>query len=300
MKITRPDLDGTGSPMGLVTQILKIEKDLKIPVPIEELAQQLDIQEIADLETEGFEGGLLIDADRSMGIILVNGEARDGRRRFTIGHELAHFLIISHAPIEPGKFLCSRADMMTWSADQNNRHARMESEANEFSALLLMPPPALRKFISEERDPNLAYIPLLAKHFRVSKEAAARAYARYHDQNVAIIVIKDGIVKRAHKGPKFPWITAPYGKRVPKGSVFYRENLTERVASDIASALPNNWIDVKFGQRAPELYEQVYPQQDGYALLMLWVELSEEDQEFDADESRTSRQRLLARQSRLR
>ena len=69
----------------------------------------------------------------------------------------------------------------------------MEAEANEFSALLLMPPPALRKFISKERDPNLAHIPLIAKHFRVSKEAAARgAYARYHDQNVAIIVIKDG------------------------------------------------------------------------------------------------------------
>jgi len=298
MKVTRLNLDGTGSPMGLVTQILKIEKDLKIPVPIEELAQQLDIQKVADLETEGFEGGLLTDADRSTGIILVNGEARDGRRRFTIGHELGHFLIISHAPIEPGKFLCSRADMMTWSADQNNRHARMETEANEFSALLLMPPPALRKFISKESDPNLAHIPLIARYFRVSKEAAARAYARYHDQNVAIIVIKDGIVKRAHKGPKFPWITTPYGKRVPQGSVFYRKNLTERVASGIASVLPDNWIDVKFGERAPELYEQVYPQQDGYALLMLWVELSEEDEEFDADENRTSRQRLLDRQSR--
>ena len=82
--------------------------------------------------------------------------------------------------------------------------------------------------------------------------------------------------------------------------MFYKKNLTRRVASDIASVLPDNWIDVKFGQRAPELYEQFYPQQDGYALLMLWVELSEEDEEFDADENRTSRQRLLARQSRLR
>jgi hypothetical protein len=59
MKVTRLDLDGTGSPMGLVTRILKIEKDLPIPVPVEELARQLDIEEIAPLEMQGFEGGLL-------------------------------------------------------------------------------------------------------------------------------------------------------------------------------------------------------------------------------------------------
>jgi len=109
--------------MGLVTRILTIEKDVKIPVPIEELARQLDIQKIDELKTEGFEGGLLTDVERSTGIILVNGAARDGRRRFTIGHELGHFLIISHKPIEAGKFLCSRADMMKWSTDQNDRHA---------------------------------------------------------------------------------------------------------------------------------------------------------------------------------
>ena len=78
MKITRMDLDGTGSPTGVVTRILKIEKDLKSPVPIEELAKQLDIEKIAELETQGFEGGLVTDAERSTGFILVNAKrARD-------------------------------------------------------------------------------------------------------------------------------------------------------------------------------------------------------------------------------
>ncbi|HTS40673.1 MAG TPA: ImmA/IrrE family metallo-endopeptidase [Xanthobacteraceae bacterium] len=300
MKIKRMDLDGTGSPMGLVTKILKIEKDLPIPVPIEELARQLDIEKVADLETPGFEGGLVTDAERSTGFILVNDEARDGRRRFTIGHELGHFLIISHTPVEPEKFLCSRADMATWSAEQNDRHARMEAEANDFSALILMPPPVLQKFISKERDPNLAHIPLVAKHFCVSKEAAARSYARYHDQNIAIAVLKDGIVRRIHKGPRFPWTTARYGKPAPQGSIAHRKDLTKRIASEIVSTLPNNWIDVQFGQPAPELYEQVYPQQDGYALLMLWAELPEKDEEFDPDDNRTSKQRLQYRQSKWR
>jgi hypothetical protein len=76
MKVTRLDLDGTGSPFGLVSKILKIESDLKIPVPIIELAQQLDIDRIETLETEAFEGGLLTDEGRSTGIILVNKAAR--------------------------------------------------------------------------------------------------------------------------------------------------------------------------------------------------------------------------------
>jgi hypothetical protein len=188
--------------------------------------------------------------------------------------------------------------MMKWSADQTDRHARMEAEANEFSALLLMPPHVLRKFTEKEREPNLNHVPLIAKHFRVSKEAAARSYARYHRESIAIIVIEHGIVKWAHKGPKFPWISAPYGKPVPSRSVFYRKDLSERVASEIAPTLPDNWIDVEFGRRAPELYEQVYPQQDGYALLMLWAETQDESEEDEAEDDRTSKQRLQHRQSR--
>jgi Zn-dependent peptidase ImmA (M78 family) len=295
MKVTRLDLDGTGSPTGLVTKILQVEKDMPIPVPIEELARQLDIERIARLETEGFEGGLLTDENRAAGIILVNDAARDGRRRFTIGHELGHFLMLTHKPVEPGKFLCSRDDMRRWSSDQNDRYARMEVEANQFSALILMPPPALRKFIQRKRDPDLQHVIDLAKHFNVSKEAAARAYAQYHEETIAVVVAHNGLVPRAHKSPKFPHITAPYGKRVPAGSLYHRHNLQRHVASEVTDTVADTWIDVEFGRRAPELYEQVYPQQDGFALIMLWLELPEEE---DIDDDRTSKERLRDRLSR--
>lgn len=286
MKITRMDLADTGSPMGLVTRILTVEKDLKIPVPIEELARQLDIQQIAELETAGFVGGLLTDDDRSTGIILVNNAVEGPRRRFTVGHELGHFLTPSHKPIESGKFLCSQADMANWSLDQTDRYARMEAEANEFAGLLLVPPPALRKFIPQG-DPTLA-------HFDVSKEVAARAYARYHSENIAIVVIKDGIVKRVHKRPTFPWVNASFGQPVPKASAFHRKGHGERKFSDLLGIIPEHWVDLTYGQRA-ELFEQVYPQQNGYALLMLWLEIEEAE---DADDDRTSKQRFRDQQAR--
>ena len=81
MKIARMDLSDVGSPEGLMRQILKLEPNLPIPVPVEELAIQLDIERIAELETDGFEGGLITDDDRSTGIILVNRKAFKGRRK---------------------------------------------------------------------------------------------------------------------------------------------------------------------------------------------------------------------------
>jgi Zn-dependent peptidase ImmA (M78 family) len=109
MKIARMDLSDVGSPEGLMRQILKLEPNLPIPVPVEELAIQLDIERIAELETDGFEGGLITDDDRSTGIILVNRKAFKGRRRFTVGHELGHFLMRTHRPfMKAGSFARAR------------------------------------------------------------------------------------------------------------------------------------------------------------------------------------------------
>jgi Zn-dependent peptidase ImmA (M78 family) len=295
MKVTRLDLDGTGSPFGLVTRILKLEPDLKIPVSIVELAQQLEIERVEELETDAFEGGLLTDEGRSTGIILVNKAARGGRRRFTIGHELAHFLILSHAPVEPGRFLCSRADMQRWDAKQSDRYKRMEVEANQFAALILMPPPALRKFIEGKRDPNLSHVLDLAELFDVSKEAAARAYAEYHEELVAVVVVQNNKVLRVHRRSNFPRTSVTRGDDVPSGSFFRRSRSHQvRKPSDVIDTLAGIWLDLEFGKAAPALFEQVYLQANGFALIMLWAELAEEDEE-DRDSDRTAKQRLQDR-----
>ncbi len=109
MQISRMDLADTGSPEGLVGIILRIERDLPIPVPIEQLCHQLDIEEIAPLETEGFEGGLLTDRARSRGIVLVNDGSPYQRRRFTIGHESRSFphSLSATRPLRPIPMLAS-------------------------------------------------------------------------------------------------------------------------------------------------------------------------------------------------
>src|ERR1700758_3408834 len=126
MKISRMDLADKGSPEGIVMAILKAEPNLPIPIPIEELCSRLDIMEIQPLTTAGFEGGLLTDRERSRGIILVRTGVSRQRRRFTVGHELGHFLLPWHVPDQEGRFLCSQSDLLRLNAKEGDRRARME------------------------------------------------------------------------------------------------------------------------------------------------------------------------------
>lgn len=297
MSVMRMDLADTGSPEGLVSLILKHEPNFRVPVPIEELALQLEIEEIAELETEGFEGGLITDSNRSRGIILVKRGVNQPRRRFTIGHELGHFLIANHVPDEDGRFLCSRQDLQTLSAKEGDRRAKMEFEANRFSSLILMPPPKLREYFKRQPSPSIEHVFELAERFQVSKEAMARACADHHPESLAFIIVKDGKVGRIYQNRKrFPFITASRNKPVPQGSLFYRRDLRVGTPSEVDQRLPDLWIDVSRGQRAPTLSEQVCLQKNGYALIMLWHEEADVDQEEGED--MTARDRWRAQQEK--
>lgn len=301
MNISRLDLDGTGSPEGLVGKILKALPDLPIPVPVEELAKALDITDIDVLKTDGFEGGLITDECKSEGVILVSAHARRGRRRFTVGHELGHFLMPMHMPVKDGKFLCSRDDMRVWSVRENDRYARMEVEANRFAALLLLPPAKLKAYLGKHREPSLAHVPALAGDFDVSKEVAARAYAQYKGEAIATVVVKDGVVLRSYRHINFPKIGIANGTPVPKDSIYFHaanggDELTKIVANNAGL-----WLETTWGQRLPELYEQVLYQQEGYAIVLLWTEKEDpDDEDDDPEEAMTSKERLKHRSGRYR
>jgi Zn-dependent peptidase ImmA (M78 family) len=299
MKISRLDLDGTGSPEGLVGKILKALPDLPIPVPIEELARALDIVDIDVLTTDGFEGGLITDDCKSEGVILVSRDARRGRRRFTISHELGHFLIPTHMPVRDGRFLCSREDMARWTSRENDRYARMEVEANKFASLLLLPPPKLKAYLGKLRDPNLVHVVGLANDFEVSKEAAARAYAQYKGDAIATIIVRNGTVLRSYKPVDFPKLGITDDAPVPKGSRYFHAANTGQELTEIVSNNAGIWLETSWGQKLPEVYEQILYQSGGYAMILLWVERQpRDDHEDDPEDSMTSTERLKHRKGK--
>jgi Zn-dependent peptidase ImmA (M78 family) len=276
------DLADAGSPELIVKLILEAEPDLPIPVPIEELCQRLDIIRIQELDAEGFEGGLITDVDRSEGIILVR-KGQEARRRFTIGHELGHFLMPHHVPDKDGHFLCSRADMLRLKPKEGDRRQRMEAEANRFSSLILMPPAKLRQSMRGFREPDLQHIPALARDYAVSKEAMVKAYVQQHEEPIAILITQGGRLLRAYRGIKFPYLAISPGQALPARSLFHRGPHDLGVASRFSECTPDHWIEVKRGERSPPIYEQIYMQRDGFALVLLHIESVDED---EAEEDR--------------
>lgn len=294
LSVSRMDLDGNCSPMALVAKILKLEPNLKVPIPIEELAYKLDIVSIQDLTTEGYEGGLITDAARSSGDILIKKGLHHHRRRFTIGHELAHFLISYHTPSAPAGFLCDKAALRSWDLKEQNKARKMEAQANQFSSLILMPPPHLRIILNRDRYTYLDRVFEIHEHFDVSKEAAARAFAEYNPECVAVLICKDGQLVRRYAKKNFPWIKLRKGDAIPNVSQLYSHSHNNFETSSLQSTAAGEWIDLKVQNQPPKMYEQVVHLSRGFAMIMLKT-IAAEDTEYDPEENLTSKQRLVRR-----
>jgi hypothetical protein len=276
MSVSRVDLVDAGSPEALVKRILQAEPNPPVPVPIQELCARLGILRIEDLDTSEFEGGLVTDAKRSEGTILAK-RGGEPRRRFTIAHQLGHFLMAHHVPDQPGRFLCKSSDLLRVAAKEGDQRQRREVEANRFATLMLIPPHLLRGAMAAFREPDLEHVLVLARDFAVGKEAAARAYVQYHPERIAIVVAGNGGVQRCYRSLSFPAIICAVGSPVPTGSLFHSSSHRPNIVSDTAACSPDLWIDVKRDLRAPDLYEQVYRQQKGFAMILLRLDAVPEE-----------------------
>lgn len=276
MPISRIDLRDACSPEALVKRILQAEPNLPMLVPIQELCTKLGILRIMDVDTNEFEGGLVTDAKRSEGTILAK-RGGEPRRRFTIAHELAHFLMARHIPDQPDRFLCRGSDLLRVTAKEGDQRQIREVEANRFATLLLMPPHLLRQAMAAYREPDLQHVLVLARDFAVGKETAARAYVQYHPERIAIVVAGNGRVQRCYRSLSFPTIIAAVGNPVPTGSLYHTRPHRPNIASDITACSSDLWIDVKRDLRAPALYEQVYVQHNSFAMILLRLEAVPEE-----------------------
>ena len=269
------DLDGVGSPAGLAARIHELLPDLDLPVSLEELCKQLDISAITELETDGFEAALLTDEHKSSGAILHARGRHPARTRFSIAHELGHFLIPSHRPSTSNSMQCSLDHLLTSDAKAKDKRRRIEAEANRFAAHLLMPPAMVRKAILGS-DTNLQAIATMADMFGVSKEAMARTWVEQHPDPVAIVIAQHGRIARYYRGEDFPWIACARGETLPDGSNALDLDVTPGRYSELEEIEPDTWLGERDAQRALALDEQVLGQSSGYRMILLVGELDED------------------------
>lgn len=286
--ISRLDLDGVGSPLGIAARIHNLIPDLPTAVPVEALCGQFDIHTVSELETEGFEAALIMDANKAAGGILVAAGRPRKRRRYSIAHELGHFLIPTHMPGAAHRFECALDDLHLLDIKEQDRRRRKEAEANRFAAALLMPVPRIRSACAAKR-PSLAEVTRLANEFDVSKEAMARAYVEAHREAVAVLLLRLGRITRVYRNERhFPWIVPGVGEVVPPGSIASSSALQPGQFSQVEECDTDTWLGDRDRRRVEVLTEQLLAQRDGYSMLLLHAEIFDED-ESEAEVFRTRR-----------
>lgn len=121
-----------------VTQLLdKYELTEEIPIPIVALCQQEGLRVLETDFTEPDIAGLILGRNNHY-TIYINRLDPAPRKRFTIAHELGHYLLHLQGQIYDKGFRDTRATLRT--AFRYARHTSpYEKEANRFAAEILMP-----------------------------------------------------------------------------------------------------------------------------------------------------------------
>lgn len=202
--LDRIEIESAGSdPVRLAGAIHRQMPDHEGAVPVHEIAYALDIEDIREQPLSSIEACLITDPDKSYGAILVNASSNRRRRRYSIAHELGHFLNERHEPTEPEGFRCTTGDMAY--PTRSGRHLRQEREANSFAIELLAPAHLLRDRLSLPAD--LKHVLAIANELDISREAAARRYVALHGERLAVVFSAGDRVRYVEKGNGFPSTT---------------------------------------------------------------------------------------------
>ena len=232
------------------------------PIDVKSVALALDIVEIVEQPLTTFEGALLTDAERSSGSILVNSSSGPRRGRFTVAHELLHFLNDRHVATEGG-FQCRNQDIGAKNIAPMPgmaRHLRQEAEANRFAIELLAPVSRFRPYLQQPVD--LASVAELSSALELSKEACARRFVDLSSDLIAVVFSRNGRFRYATKSSGFPWLSLRSESSIPLPmSQIKPDGLT-----DIELANPKDWFD---GPPMRELHIQFLAQNKGYGMTLL-------------------------------
>lgn len=276
MTLNRVELDGVGSPSRLAERIHELDPDLPLDFSIEDMCRRLDIDGIEDKPVTSFAAMLLMDTHRAWGSIVVAEGTKPQRRRFSIGHELGHFLMDSHRPRDGLQFSCSHSDLRIENIREADRSKKMEAEANRFAARLLMPPTRIRANL-RSRQPDLGEIVRLAGEFNVSKAAMARSYVDAHREALALLIVRNGRLVQAHRPDDFPWIGPRIGEPIPEASIAHGQRLQLGQTTAMEQCDPETWLGSSAARKVEALSEQVLAQREGWAMILLNAELVETD-----------------------
>lgn len=273
-KLDRMELADIGHPRKMAQAVIDLIPSVSFPLPIEEVAFALDIFAIEDVDTTAFEGALLTNDTKSPASILVRSGLLDTRRRFTIGHELGHYLMPLHFPTAGG-FRCTSEDLRAEESKHKTGKEAWEAQANAFASELLMPANEFRKRLRKAGQISIELIVTLSEVFDVSKIACGLTVLRLADDPVALVSSKDHIVRQIYPAKGFPHLSVRNGMPIPTPSVARWKDQVDGAISSCEPIDPCFWLSNYVD--GTELYEQTLYQADGWCLTLLSAEVPDDE-----------------------
>ncbi len=145
--------------------ILADNKVAEPPVPVDKIAKKLGLL-LCQLPVHNDISGAIVRKGDHV-VVAINPSHPPTRQRFTIAHEIAHFLL--HGD------LMEHVDRDLWVSWRNAESSQAsdwnEVEANNFAAQLLMPASFVRRDVATLGQISKNSVPLLAKRYNVSAQA---------------------------------------------------------------------------------------------------------------------------------
>lgn len=274
MTLNRVDLADIHEPRRLTRAIHDQLGRLDAAVPVVDIARGLDVSDIRLDAFDGFEGMLLTDAVRSSGSILANTAKGSQRARFTVAHELGHFLMERHVLSDASGFRCIADDMR--ETREGRRGLRQEAQANQFAIGLLAPRYLVDPLLS--RDPNLKDAQRMSALLNMSLEACVRHLLDVHTEPLAAVWSYKGRIRYFVRSLAFPFVTCKAKSSLPQISAAFRAVSNGRPGyTEVQETHALAWTD----RPDLELYEQTRVSETGHAVTLLWAVTPDEDDAAD-------------------
>jgi hypothetical protein len=233
------------------------------PLDIVALCHELGLR-IREVPAKGFDGALIRSKAGQKGIVAVKASIREAcRKRFTIAHEIGHFIIPHHRNLGN---ICEERKIESFDRNLN----RPEIEANEFAAELLLPSGALRRRF-DLSEFSLAQISAVAAEYGTSLTATTRSFLTLTDLPCAMIW---SVAKRARwfvRSDAFRFFL-PIAELPAQGSFAAQIFRGEAAPTELAPVRPDAWLDRQAAENVDTLLEHsiILPNYNA-VLTLLWA-----------------------------
>lgn len=208
-----------------------IASQYTIPLPLNKIAEEEGLRVIYDdYGRNTFDGMTWYEPDQDQFFIHINiargNRENSSKARFTLAHELGHYFIDHHRhALETGKM---QPHFHCYEPFGKNEEWKIEREADEFAASLLMPE---SYFQADVRGKLFSgqFIQALADKYQVSFSACALRYIKMNLVPIMLVYAVNGLIKWQMHSEDFPFYRMKHGTyKVPENTVmgdyFYKHD----------------------------------------------------------------------------